>query len=191
MLDHRRYLELALAQAKIALSEGSTPVGGVLVDADGEVVAVSRNQSAPLGDPTAHAEMQAIRAGGRPDAALAGAGARSPGLHALHDRRALPDVRRPVLLSPIDTLVWAPVRSCSAVRRGTRSRARAGMRRASRRSPWSATGPRDPPAEPEAAVRVPHGPRRPRPRRNRPRRSRCPGLMVRIGVLTPSSNTRL
>jgi tRNA(Arg) A34 adenosine deaminase TadA len=108
MLDHRHYLELAMEQAEIGFTEGSTPVGSVLVDANGGVVAVSRNQMAPLGDPTAHAEMMAIRAAGAP----------------LMPRSLVPAPGAPdytlyttgepclmcvglVLLSPIDTLVWA------------------------------------------------------------------------------------
>jgi tRNA(adenine34) deaminase len=108
MLDHHRYLELAIAQAEIALTEGSTPVGGVLVDADGEVVAVSRNQSAPLGDPTAHAETQAIRAGGvalMPRSLVPAPGARDYTLYTTGEPCLM--CVGLVLLSPIDTLVWA------------------------------------------------------------------------------------
>ena len=55
-------MQLALAQARDAAAAGEVPVGAVLVCA-GEVMATGRN--APVGshDPTAHAEMGALRAG--------------------------------------------------------------------------------------------------------------------------------
>lgn len=54
-------MALALAEARKAADAGETPVGAVVVGPDGEVVAVGRN--APIGacDPTAHAEIRALR----------------------------------------------------------------------------------------------------------------------------------
>lgn len=52
----------ALALAHLAASSGDVPVGAVLVDPDGTVVAVGKNERELLGDPTAHAEVVAIRA---------------------------------------------------------------------------------------------------------------------------------
>ena len=53
----------ALALAHLAVSEsGDVPVGAVLVDPDGTVVAVGKNERELTGDPTAHAEVVAIRA---------------------------------------------------------------------------------------------------------------------------------
>jgi tRNA(adenine34) deaminase len=53
----------ALALAHLAVSEsGDVPVGAVLVDPDGTVVAVGKNERELSGDPTAHAEVVAIRA---------------------------------------------------------------------------------------------------------------------------------
>ena len=53
----------ALALANLASStSGDVPVGAVLVDSDGTVVAVGKNERELLGDPTAHAEVVAIRA---------------------------------------------------------------------------------------------------------------------------------
>ena len=53
----------ALALANLASStSGDVPVGAVLVDPDGTVVAVGKNERELLGDPTAHAEVVAIRA---------------------------------------------------------------------------------------------------------------------------------
>ncbi len=52
----------ALAEAEAAALAGEVPVGAVIVAADGSVLAQARNRMMGLGDPTAHAEMLAIRA---------------------------------------------------------------------------------------------------------------------------------
>lgn len=53
----------ALALAHLASDEsGDVPVGAVLVDPDGKIVAVGKNEREATGDPTAHAEVVAIRA---------------------------------------------------------------------------------------------------------------------------------
>jgi tRNA(adenine34) deaminase len=53
----------ALALAHLAAAEsGDVPVGAVLVDPDGTIVAVGKNEREATGDPTAHAEVVAIRA---------------------------------------------------------------------------------------------------------------------------------
>ncbi|MBN9499079.1 MAG: nucleoside deaminase [Alphaproteobacteria bacterium] len=57
------YMELALEQARIAAQAGEVPVGAVLVDAQGAVLAATHNRVERDKDPTAHAEMLAIRAG--------------------------------------------------------------------------------------------------------------------------------
>jgi tRNA(adenine34) deaminase len=58
----------ALAEARAALGHGDVPVGAVLLDRQGTVVAADHNRSRLLADPTAHAEMlvlsRAARAGG-------------------------------------------------------------------------------------------------------------------------------
>ena len=52
----------ALALAHLAaLETGDVPVGAVLVDPDGTIVAVGKNEREASGDPTAHAEVVAIR----------------------------------------------------------------------------------------------------------------------------------
>ena len=57
-------MRLALAQAQAAAEAGEAPIGAVLVDpATGEVVAAGRNAPIALHDPTAHAEIAALRAG--------------------------------------------------------------------------------------------------------------------------------
>ena len=58
-------MELALAEAIAAAERGEVPVGAVVVDgASGEVVAAAGNAIEELNDPTAHAEMLALRAAG-------------------------------------------------------------------------------------------------------------------------------
>ena len=52
----------ALAEAKAAAARGEVPVGAVMVDAQGNIIAKAGNQTLELKDPTAHAEMLAIRA---------------------------------------------------------------------------------------------------------------------------------
>ncbi|WP_143555726.1 tRNA adenosine(34) deaminase TadA [Selenihalanaerobacter shriftii] len=54
------YMELALAEAKIAYDKDEVPIGAVMVR-DDEVIARSHNLKEELNDPTAHAEMLAIR----------------------------------------------------------------------------------------------------------------------------------
>ena len=57
-------MDLALEEAEAAAARGEVPVGAVLVDGrSGEVLARTGNRVEELGDPTAHAEMLAIRAG--------------------------------------------------------------------------------------------------------------------------------
>jgi len=53
-------MSLALEQARIAAGEGEVPIGAVVVR-DGEVVAMAHNLTRKLPDPTAHAELLAIR----------------------------------------------------------------------------------------------------------------------------------
>jgi tRNA(adenine34) deaminase len=52
----------ALAEAEAAARAGEVPVGAVLVDADGAVIAAAGNRTRTDNDPTAHAEMVVIRA---------------------------------------------------------------------------------------------------------------------------------
>ena len=55
-------MRLALDEARAALAGGDVPVGAVVVDASGAVVGVGRNRREVDGDPTAHAEVLALRA---------------------------------------------------------------------------------------------------------------------------------
>ena len=54
----------ALEQAYLALADGETPVGCVIVK-EGRIIARGRNRRETEKDPTAHAEMEAIRAAAR------------------------------------------------------------------------------------------------------------------------------
>lgn len=54
------YMALALAEAESAAARGEVPVGAVVV-ADGRVVSSAGNRTRELADPTAHAEILAIR----------------------------------------------------------------------------------------------------------------------------------
>lgn len=56
-------MRTALAEAELARSTGDVPVGAVLLDADGSVLALAHNEREELHDPTAHAEVLAIRRG--------------------------------------------------------------------------------------------------------------------------------
>ena len=55
-------MDLALAEARAAATRGEVPVGAVVADASGRVIAQAGNRTRELSDPTAHAETLAIRA---------------------------------------------------------------------------------------------------------------------------------
>ncbi|MEQ8293191.1 MAG: nucleoside deaminase [Roseovarius sp.] len=56
------HMETALAEARAAGDRGEVPVGAVLVDAWGAVVAQAGNRTRERNDPTAHAEILVLRA---------------------------------------------------------------------------------------------------------------------------------
>ena len=58
--DYEAAMRLALGQAAIAGERGDVPVGAVLVNQAGDVVAAAHNRREVDGDATAHAEMLAI-----------------------------------------------------------------------------------------------------------------------------------
>jgi tRNA(adenine34) deaminase len=64
MSGDTHWMRLALQQAQEARLRGEVPVGAVLVR-DGELVASGFNQPIALHDPSAHAEMLALRAAGQ------------------------------------------------------------------------------------------------------------------------------
>jgi len=55
-------MTLALEQARLAGTRGEVPVGAVIVDGRGRPIAEAGNRTRELNDPTAHAELLAIRA---------------------------------------------------------------------------------------------------------------------------------
>ncbi len=71
-------MQAALAEAAAAGARGEVPVGAVVVDPAGQVVARAGNRTRELNDPTAHAEVLAIRA------ACAAAGSERLPDHALY-----------------------------------------------------------------------------------------------------------
>lgn len=56
------HMDAALAEARAAGRRGEVPVGAVVVSPEGRIVARAGNRTRELADPTAHAEMLAIRA---------------------------------------------------------------------------------------------------------------------------------
>lgn len=60
-MDFRSYMDIALSQARAAATRGEVPVGAVIVGPNG-VIAQAGNRTRELNDPTAHAEVLAIRA---------------------------------------------------------------------------------------------------------------------------------
>ncbi|MBI5190975.1 MAG: nucleoside deaminase [Nitrospirae bacterium] len=59
-MTDREFMELAIAEARAALPAGDVPVGALVV-VGGEVVALAHNRREADNDPTAHAEVLAIR----------------------------------------------------------------------------------------------------------------------------------
>ena len=57
-------MALALEEARLAAREGEVPVGAVVAAADGHILARAHNAPISLNDPTAHAEILALRAAG-------------------------------------------------------------------------------------------------------------------------------
>ena len=56
------HMSEALSEARAAAARGEVPVGAVLLDPQGRIVARAGNRTRELSDPSAHAEMLAIRA---------------------------------------------------------------------------------------------------------------------------------
>ena len=57
------YMREALIEAKAAARRGEVPVGAVLVNGEGEIIARAHNAPIAIDDPTAHAEILTIRDG--------------------------------------------------------------------------------------------------------------------------------
>ena len=60
-IKHEYFMELALAEAKKAGQIGEVPIGAVLVAENGKILSATHNQTIKRVDPTAHAEILALR----------------------------------------------------------------------------------------------------------------------------------
>ncbi len=65
MPDFTSHMNRALAEAEAATERGETPVGAVVVAPDGAILGAGGNRVRELADPSAHAEMLALRAAAR------------------------------------------------------------------------------------------------------------------------------
>ena len=63
-VDFSLWMREALLEASQGLAEGEVPVGALLINPEGEMVARAHNQPIALNDPTAHAEILALRKAG-------------------------------------------------------------------------------------------------------------------------------
>ncbi|WP_170383378.1 nucleoside deaminase [Ruegeria atlantica] len=61
-MEFRSHMDKALVEARAAADRGEVPVGAVIVAPDGRIVASAGNRTRELSDPTAHAEILALRA---------------------------------------------------------------------------------------------------------------------------------
>lgn len=64
-MDLTTLLHAAVEEARVGLHEGGLPIGSVLADAEGRILARGHNLRVQTGDPTAHAEVVCIRSAGR------------------------------------------------------------------------------------------------------------------------------
>ncbi len=60
-INHKKYMMVALAEAKKARDKAEVPIGAVLVSQGDDILAASHNQTISLNDPTAHAEILVLR----------------------------------------------------------------------------------------------------------------------------------
>jgi len=60
-LSHEKYMALALSEAKKAGQMGEVPIGAILTSNDGAILSATHNRTIDLVDPTAHAEILALR----------------------------------------------------------------------------------------------------------------------------------
>ena len=65
MKGDEAFMRLALEEARLSEKEGEVPAGAVVVSAEGEVIGRAGNRVITLEDPTAHAEILALRRAGR------------------------------------------------------------------------------------------------------------------------------
>ncbi|WP_138472129.1 nucleoside deaminase [Poseidonocella sp. HB161398] len=77
-MTFRSHMDTALAEARAAAARGEVPVGAVLADPAGRILAQAGNRTRELSDPTAHAEILVLR-----EACAAAGSERLPG-HVLY-----------------------------------------------------------------------------------------------------------
>jgi len=63
--QHKAFMSLALEEAKKAGQMDEVPIGAVLVSGSGDLLSASHNRTIASADPTAHAEILALREGSR------------------------------------------------------------------------------------------------------------------------------
>ncbi|ALG27985.1 MULTISPECIES: tRNA adenosine(34) deaminase TadA [Glutamicibacter] len=59
--EYDAWMDLALDEARAALATDDVPIGAVVISPEGRVLATGRNEREAIKDPTAHAEVVAIR----------------------------------------------------------------------------------------------------------------------------------
>ncbi|HYO62012.1 MAG TPA: tRNA adenosine(34) deaminase TadA [Actinomycetota bacterium] len=96
------FMRRALAEAASALDHDDVPIGAVVVR-DGEVLAAARNERELRGDPTAHAEVLALRA-----AALAAGSWRLGGATVYVTLEPCPMCAGALVLARVERLVYGP-----------------------------------------------------------------------------------
>ena len=64
MNEDKKWMEIAISEANLAIDEGEIPVGAVLIQ-NGKLIAKAHNQSIINHDPTAHAEVEVLRKAGK------------------------------------------------------------------------------------------------------------------------------
>ncbi len=62
---HEFFMDIALNQAELALNKEEVPIGAVVVSPEGQVIGEGHNQRETTSDPTAHAEILALREAGK------------------------------------------------------------------------------------------------------------------------------
>jgi tRNA(adenine34) deaminase len=100
LLGDDAVMSLALAEARAALAHGDVPVGAVTV-LDGRMVAARHNERELTGDPTAHAEILALR-----DTAIALGGWRLTGVTLVVTLEPCPMCAGALVASRVDRLVF-------------------------------------------------------------------------------------
>lgn len=61
MDSYKSYMTIALQEAELAGKRGEIPVGAVIINPEGRIIAQAGNRNKELNDPTAHAEVLCIR----------------------------------------------------------------------------------------------------------------------------------